>query len=117
MTQAPERLVPIAGVYKFYYSIRQSGSAGTAAYARIQKNGSDISSGYGAVYLSTTRDQGSGEALIKLNVGDTIRVYLRNFSIAAHYNSLWVNTFLHFKTKFFDVRQTHLPIPPDIKCP
>ena len=79
--------VPIAGVYKFYYYIRQSGSAGTAAYARIQKNGSDISSGYGAVYLSTTRDQGSATALIKLTVGDTIRIYLRNFSTAAHYNS------------------------------
>ena len=79
--------VPIAGVYKFYYTIRQSGSAGTAAYARIQKNGSDISSGYGAVYLSTTRDQGSATALIRLSVGDTIRIYLWNFSTAAHYNS------------------------------
>ena len=81
-----EFTVPIAGVYKFYYSARQSGAGSTAVFARIRKNGTDISTGYGALYLNTTRDMASNMVLLKLNVGDVISVYLFSYSIAANYN-------------------------------
>ena len=82
-----EFTAPIAGVYKFYYTVRQMGSASTGLWTRIQKNGTDISVGYGAIYLNTTRDQASSTILITLNAGDVIRVYLYSYSIASNYNS------------------------------
>ena len=82
-----EFTAPIAGVYKFYYAARQLGGAGTGVYLRIQKNGTDISVGYGAVYLSTTRDMASNAVLLRLNVGDVISIYAFAYDIASNYNA------------------------------
>ena len=83
-----EFTVPIAGVYKFYYSARQSGAGGNTAFARIRKNGTDISTGYGAIHLNSTRDMASNMVLLKLNVGDVISVYLFGYSITNNYKRL-----------------------------
>ena len=79
--------VPLAGIYKFYYTLRQLGSAGTALYARVQLNGSDISVEYGAIYLQTTRDQAGSTVLLKLNAGDKISIKVYNYDMAAAYSS------------------------------
>ena len=79
--------VPLAGIYKFYYTLRQSGAAGTALYARIQLNGSDLSVQYGAIYLQTTRDQAGSTVLLKLNAGDKISVKVYNYDMASGYSS------------------------------
>jgi hypothetical protein len=78
---------PLAGIYKFYYTLRQLGSATTGLWARVQLNGSDISSAYGAIYLNTTRDQAGSTVLLKLNVGDEISVKVYNYNMASVYNS------------------------------
>ena len=78
---------PLAGIYKFYYTLRQSGGAATSLYARVQLNGADISSSYGAIYLSTTRDQAGSTVLLKLNAGDTISVKVYNYDMASAYSS------------------------------
>ena len=79
--------VPLAGIYKFYYTLRQSGSAGTALYARVQLNGVDLSVQYGAIYLQTIRDQAGSTVLLKLNAGDEISVKVYNFDMASGYSS------------------------------
>jgi hypothetical protein len=78
---------PLAGIYKFYYTLRQSGGAATALWARVQLNGADISSAYGAIYLQTTRDQAGSTVLLKLNAGDEISVKVYNYDMASGYSS------------------------------
>jgi len=78
---------PIAGIYKFYYTLRQAGGATSGLWARVQLNGSDISNTYGAIYLSTTRDQAGSTVLLNLNVGDEISVKVYNYDMASVYNS------------------------------
>ena len=79
--------VPLAGIYKFYYTLRQSGGAGTPLYARVQLNGSDLSVQYGAIYLQNTRDQAGSTVLLKLNAGDEISVKVYNYDMASGYSS------------------------------
>ena len=78
---------PLAGIYKFYYTLRQSGGAGTSLYARVQLNGSDLSTQYGAIYLQTTRDQAGSTVLLKLNAGDNISIKVYSYDMASAYSS------------------------------
>lgn len=78
---------PLAGIYKFYYTLRQSGGTTASLYARVQLNGSDVSNNYGAIYLSTTRDQAGSTVLFKLNAGDEISVKVYNNDMASAYSS------------------------------
>ena len=79
--------VPLAGVYKFFCSLRHPDSGTTSSYARFRVNDSDISGSYGSIYLGQVRDMGSGMVLLKLNVGDVVSVYLFNYHLASSYNS------------------------------
>jgi hypothetical protein len=78
---------PLAGIYKFYYTLRQSGGGSASLYARVQLNGSDVSNNYGAIYLSTTRDQAGSTVLFKLNAGDEISVKVYGYDMASAYSS------------------------------
>ena len=74
---------PLAGVYKFYYTLRRALVAGNPLYARVQLNGSDLSTQYGAMGLRDARDQAGSTVLLKLNAGDTISVKVYNYDMAS----------------------------------
>ena len=86
-TSTGEFTTPLAGVYKFYYTLRQSGVTASSLWARVQLNGADISGAYGAIYLQTSRDQAGSTVLLKLNAGDKISIKVYNYDMASSYNS------------------------------
>ncbi len=86
-TSTGEFTTPLAGVYKFYYTLRQSGVTASSLWARVQLNGADINGDYGSIYLQTSRDQAGSTVLLKLNAGDNISIKVYNYNMSSSYNS------------------------------
>jgi hypothetical protein len=84
--------IEIKGKYRVYYTARQWGTDGVAIYLRTRINGTQLGTGYGAIYLSTTRDQASTTVILDLDVGDVVDIYSpsANGGIASNYNAFTV---------------------------
>jgi hypothetical protein len=81
--------IQVKGIYRVYYTARQLGTDATAIYLRTRVNGVELGVGYGAIYLSSTRDQAGTTVILDLNVNDIVDIYSAGASgaIASNYNA------------------------------
>ena len=91
-TSTGQLTIGIKGKYRVYYTARQSGSDTTSIYLRTRVNGTELGTGYGAIYLNTTRDQAGTTIILDLDVNDVIDIYSPGSagSIASNYNAFTV---------------------------
>jgi len=91
-TSTGQLTIGIKGKYRVYYTARQVGSNTTSIYLRTRVNGTQLGTGYGAIYLNTTRDQAGTTIILDLDVNDVIDIYSpgSDGSIASNYNAFTV---------------------------
>jgi hypothetical protein len=84
--------IEIKGKYRVYYTARQWGSDATGIYLRTRINGTQLGTGYGAIYLNTTRDQAGTTVILDLDVGDVVDIYSPGAGggLGANYNAFTV---------------------------